>query len=64
MLALGLADDWLTLRLEIHPFLKVPLGSADRLSFRKLVQMHAILDKVDLDKERAAEEIREAARRR
>jgi hypothetical protein len=41
------------LRLEIHPFLqgRIAIGSAERLPFKRLMQMHAILDKVDREKE-------------
>ena len=62
LLALGVAADWLYVRLEIHPFLKMLPGTAQRLSFRKIIQMHAILDKVDADKLSSMQEIEEKMR--
>lgn len=50
--ALGVQNEWFFLRLELHPFLRgrVALDTAHLLPIRKLVQIHAILDKVDDDR--------------
>lgn len=65
LLALDIAREWLFLRLEIHPFLKgrLPIGSAECLPVKKLVQLHAILDKVDHDKAESMAELEKNLRR-
>lgn len=48
---LSTPEEWFFLRVDLHPHLKgrLRLGDAERLSLRRLVQLHALLDRVDTE---------------
>lgn len=64
MVALGVPQDWMCLRLEIHSELRMPPSESRALSLLHLVRLHTILDKMDGDKKHHQAEMEKKMRAR
>lgn len=61
---LSTPEEWFFLRVDLHPHLKgrLRLGDAERLSLRRLVQLHALLDKVDKETAEQLEKLKKQSK--
>lgn len=61
---LSTEEEWFYLRIELHDALKgrVRLGDASKMPLRKVVQLHAILDKIDAENKEKMEELKKTTR--
>lgn len=59
---LSTPEEWFYLRVELHSAMKgrIRIGDAAKLSLRRLVQLHAILDKVDSETEAKLQEMKKS----
>ena len=62
MVAMGVPQDWMHLRLEIHSGLRMPPSESRALSLLHLVRLHTILDKMDGDKQHQQAEMEKSMR--
>lgn len=64
MLALDVGAVWLSMRLTIHPDLRLPPSEVRKISLLDAVRYHAILDQVDEKKAEDSAAVEEELRRR